>query len=282
MLTMPLARPFPSNHRRAEMPDTNELVSLACKPFDLRAGLSTRVPTISSSVILQEPRAIDTWLCQPFGWQGACDPCPRRAFLHGRPGISCSPTAIAGRIGVPNEHRFSAMRCKFQPRACIAARSFLLEGRSVSSLSSRTEPSASRSRNSQCGYRLATATPFPLGRRRRDAGSTPSSEYHRRVSVPATHSCMVSVHIERGIRVPIPSRVESSDNRVPSSSCRCHVQLSCGQASPEGVRTGRRIDEFRLDLVSVPVARVRPLLVSVRIHHVHSPVVKEQSKPRYR
>jgi hypothetical protein len=42
-----------------------------------------------------------------------------------------SPASNAGRIGVPNRRRFSAMRRKFQPRACIAARSFLLEGRSA-------------------------------------------------------------------------------------------------------------------------------------------------------
>jgi len=68
------------------------------------------------------------------------------------------------------------MRRKFQPRACIAARSFLLEGRSGSSLSSRTVLLASRSRNSQlpvppCGDRT---NPLRVGER--DAESAPISD----------------------------------------------------------------------------------------------------------
>jgi len=46
---------------------------------------------------------------------------------------------------------------------------------------------------------------------------------NRRVSVPITCFHVASVHIERGIRVPDPSRAESSDNRVPSNSCRRHL-----------------------------------------------------------
>jgi hypothetical protein len=46
---------------------------------------------------------------------------------------------------------------------------------------------------------------------------------NRRVSVPITCFHVISIHIERGIRVPDPSRVISSDNRVPSSRCRRHL-----------------------------------------------------------
>jgi len=53
----------------------------------------------------------------------------------------------AGRGRGTEREPLSVMRRKFQPHACIAARSFLLEGRSGSSLSSRTEPPARQSRN---------------------------------------------------------------------------------------------------------------------------------------
>lgn len=82
----------------------------------------------------------------------------------------------------------------------------------------------------------------------------------------------------------IPSRVESLDNRVPT------IKLSmppddnawAARASPEDVRTGHRTSRVSALLVSIPVARERPLLVSVWRHHVQPPVVKEKSIPRYR
>jgi len=52
-----------------------------------------------------------------------------------------------------------------------------------------------------------------------------------------------------------------------------------GQASPEDARMGRRIDEFSAHSYFSPSRTQRPLLVSVRIHHVRSPVVKALSIP---
>ena len=88
----------------------------------------------------------------------------------------------AGRGRGTEQEPLSVMQCKFQPRACIAARSLLLEGRSGSSLSSRTALLAFRSRNSQYQCRLAAATPIPFGRRERDAESTLVSEQPARFS----------------------------------------------------------------------------------------------------
>jgi len=72
----------------------------------------------------------------------------------------------------------------------------------------------------QC--RLAATTPIPCGW----ASGTPNLRWFRtkpRVSVPITCFHVTTVHIERGIRVPVPSRAISSDNRVPSSCCRRHL-----------------------------------------------------------
>jgi hypothetical protein len=81
-----------------------------------------------------------------------------------------------------------------------------------------------------------------------------------------------------------PSRVKSSDKgfRPRLSMPRPHVHG--GRPSNPRRTPGRDAEqsEFRLVHVSVPVARERPLLVSVWKHHVHPPVVKEQSTPRYR
>jgi len=58
------------------------------------------------------------------------------------------------------------------------------------------------------------------------------------VSVHITCFHVISVHIERGIRVPFPSRVESSDNRVPSNSCRCHLWFLWWPSNPGGCKDG--------------------------------------------
>jgi hypothetical protein len=92
---------------------------------------------------------------------------------------------LAG-VGVPNESRFryclSALRRKFKPRACISARSFLLEGRSGSSLSSRTVLLVSRSRNSQLPMPPCGDHTNPLRAGERDAGSSLVSEQPARFS----------------------------------------------------------------------------------------------------
>jgi len=77
----------------------------------------------------------------------------------------------------------------------------------------------------------------------------------RRVSVPITCFHVIPVHMERGIRVPVPSRAMSSDNRVPSTVVDATCCCWGGHASPEDAWMGHRIDEFRFVLVSVPAAR---------------------------
>jgi hypothetical protein len=77
----------------------------------------------------------------------------------------------------------------------------------------------------------------------------------RRVSVPITCYHVILVHMERGIRVPVPSRAMSSDKRVPATIADATCCCCSGHASPEGARMGRRICEFRFVVVSVPVAR---------------------------
>jgi len=76
-------------------------------------------------------------------------PLSRGYFYHAIQGGSFQRWWRAGRGRGTEQEPLSVMRCKFQPRACIAARSLLLEGRSGSSLSSRTGLPASRSRDSQ-------------------------------------------------------------------------------------------------------------------------------------
>jgi hypothetical protein len=112
------------------------------------------------------------------------------------------------------------------------------------------------------------------------ASGTPNQRRVRtnqHVSVPITCFHVIPVHIERGIRVPFPSRAISSDNRVPSSSCRRHLQLLWWPCIPGGRKDG--IPNRRVSARSrfCPSRTQRPLLLSVRIHHVLSPVVKALS-----
>lgn len=161
----------------------------------------------------------------------------------------------AGRGRGTEREPLSVMRCKFPPRACISARSFLLEGRSGSSLSSRTELPASRSRNSQipvspCGDH---ANPFRVARagRRIYAGFGPTGVFQ---SLSRVSTCFP--FISKGefvflIRREQYHRLTGFRPAVVDPTC-CSFG---GHASPEDARMGRRIDEFRLVLVSVPVAR---------------------------
>jgi len=91
-------------------------------------------------------------------------------------------------------------------------------------------PSSRRERNHQSAKAETSTAGITLGRPRHslsgDVGGTPDLHRFRnnlRVSVPITCFHMVSVHIERGIRVLVPSRAISSDNRVPSISFRRHL-----------------------------------------------------------
>jgi hypothetical protein len=104
----------------------------------------------------------------------------------------------------------------------------------------------------QC--RLAATTPIPCGR----ASGTPDLRWFRsnlRVSVPTTCFHAATVHIERGMRVPVPSRAISSDNRVPSSSCRRHVLLLWWPCVPGGRKDGTPNLRLSVRFVSVPTAR---------------------------
>lgn len=87
----------------------------------------------------------------------------------------------------------------------------------------------------------------------------------------------------KGNSCSFPSQEESSNNRVPT------IQLSMRAPHIHGGLPGyprwvpgrdAEQGEFRLVLVSVPVARERPLLVSVWIHHVLAPVVKDHVETR--
>jgi len=191
---------------------------------------------------------------------------------------------LAG-VGVPNKSRFryclSALRRRFQPRACISARSFLLEGRSGSSLSSRTELLASQSRNSQVPAPPCGGRTNPLRAGERDAESTRVSEQPARFS-PDHVFPRVSVHIERGMRVPVPSRAMSSNNRVPSSSCRCHLLFLWRPCIPGGCKDGTPNLRLSVRFRFCPDRTQRSLLLSVRIHHVLTLVVKALSNPRFR
>jgi len=100
---------------------------------------------------------------------------------------------------------------------------FLSIGRTIcSSLSSRTEPLARRSRNFHGQYHLGRPRHSLSG----GEGGTPDLRRfrnNRRVSVPITCFHVASVLIERGIRVPdsVASRVFGQQGSV--HSCRRHL-----------------------------------------------------------
>jgi len=176
---------------------------------------------------------------------------------------------------------FQQCGASFNPARAFLHVLFYWKGDLVSSLSSRTELPASRSRNSQvpappCGGRT---NPLRVGER--DAESTLVSEQPARFS-PDHVFPRVSVHIERGIRVPDPSRAISSDNRVPSSSCRRRLLLLWWPCVPGGRKDGTSNRRISVRFRFCPGRTQRPLLLSVRIHHVHSPVVTALSNPWYR
>jgi len=144
-------------------------------------------------------------------------------FCHASRGSSFQRWWRAGRGRGTEQEPRSVMRCKFQPRACIAARSFLLEGRSGSSLSSRTGLLASRSRNSQapappCG---GHANPLRAARARRRiyAGFGPIGAFQSRPRVSTWHP-----FIWKGEFVFLFRREQNHRfSRVPSSCCRRHL-----------------------------------------------------------
>lgn len=128
---------------------------------------------------------------------------------------------LAG-VGVPDLYRYRSCDTSFNPRVhCCTFHSI---GSAIKfPLSSRTGLSASRSRNSQmlvlpCGNH---AQSFRTG-----VSGMPNLRWFRsnqRVSIPITCFHVISVHMEREVCVPDPSRAKSSDNRVPSNSCRRHL-----------------------------------------------------------
>jgi hypothetical protein len=85
------------------------------------ASLATsKLPTPSPTPALRPAKPRHS---KPAGLATSKSKAPERG-----PNVQSTPTTKASRIGVPNGRRFSAMRREFQPRACIAARSFLLAG----------------------------------------------------------------------------------------------------------------------------------------------------------
>jgi hypothetical protein len=159
---------------------------------------------------------------------------------------------------------------------------FYWKGDRLSSLSSRTEPPAHRCRNTRRQY-CTRQFYHPL--RAVKVGV-------RTLPVPERPAGFCPCHVlprsfcsyRKGNSCSYPSRVKSSDNRVPTKRSSMPSIEARGQPGHPRWVPGRDNEqhEFRLVLVSVPVARERPLLVSAQIHHVHSPVVKDQSTPCYR
>jgi len=150
-------------------------------------------------------------------------------------------------------------------------------------------PRFRRERSHQYAEAETSTAGITLGRPRHSfsggVGGTPDLRWFRsnlRVSVPITCFHVASVHIERGMRVPVPSRAISSDNRVPSSSFRCHLLLLWWPCVPGGRKDGTPNLRLSVRFRFCPDRTQRSLLLSVRIHHVRSPVVKALSNPRYR
>jgi len=147
------------------------------------------------------------------------------------------------------------MRCKFQSRACIAARSFPIRRAIWFLVSSRTGLPASRSRNSQtlappCG---GHADPFRAARagRRIYAGFGTIGAFQSRSRVSTRFPFISKREFVFLIRREQNHRTTGFRPAIVDATC-----CSFGShASPEDARMGRRIDEFRLVLVSVPVAR---------------------------
>jgi len=162
-------------------------------------------------------------------------------------------------VGVPNENRFrqciSAMQCKFQSRACISARSFLLEGRSgflalvANGTTNPPKPKLPRP-VSPWGDHVIPFRATLVGRRIcASFGTTRVFQSQSRVSTWFPF-------ISRGEFMFLFRREQSlrtTGFRPTVSDATC---CSFGDhASPEDARMGRRIDEFRLVFVLIPVAR---------------------------
>jgi len=187
---------------------------------------------------------------------------------------------LAG-VGVPNENRISVLAfwhcgASFNPARASLHVLFYWKGDLVPRF--RREQyfwhHGAETPSYQC--HLAAAAPIPCGR----ASGTPNLRWfrsNRRVSVPAACFHATTVHIERGIRVPFPSRAISSGNRVPSSSCRRHLLLLWRPCIPGGCKDGTPNQRISVRFRFCPGRTQRPLLLSVRIHHVRSPVVKALS-----
>jgi len=160
----------------------------------------------------------------------------------------------AGRIGVPNKNRFRPCGASFNPARALLYVPFYWKGDLVPRFRREQTHQHIGAENSRCWCRLSATTPIPFGRRGWDAGSTPVSDQSTRFS-PDQCFHVISVHIERGfvflIRREQNHRTTGFRPTVADATCCC-----CGgQTSPEDARTGRRIDEFRLVFISVPVAR---------------------------
>jgi len=145
-------------------------------------------------------------------------------FCNVETGNSFHQWGRAGRIGVPNKNRFRPCGASFNPARALLRVPFYWKGDLVPRFRREQTHQHIGAENSRCWCHLSAATPIPFGRRGWDAGSTSVSDQSTRFN-PDQCFHVISVHIERGIRVPDPSRAKSSDNRVPANSCRCHLLL---------------------------------------------------------
>jgi len=213
-------------------------------------------------------------------------PWPRGYFYHVMHGGSFQRWWRAGRgQGTEREPRSvlprQVMRCKFQPRACIAARSFLLEGRSGSSLSSRTVLLASRSRNSQLPVPPCGGRTNPLRAGERDAESTPISESTGAFQSRPRVSTRLPF-ISKGEYVFLFRReqfLRKTGFRPQSPTPPAVAGWPC---IPGGRKDGTPNRRISVRFHFCPGRSQRPLLLSVRIHHVLALVVKALSTPWYR
>lgn len=150
---MPLARPFPTRCcQQDRIPEHKG--SADESPPALR-------PTNSRHQISPALRPAKPERARPAGLATSKSNTPERG-----PNVQSTSATKASRIGVPNGRHFSAMRREFQPRACIAARSFLLEGRSAFLAFVVNGTTSTRCRNTRrqyCSWQLVRALAGCIG-----------------------------------------------------------------------------------------------------------------------
>jgi len=184
---------------------------------------------------------------------------------------------LAG-VGVPNKNRFRSCGASFNPARALLHVLFYWKGDLVPRFRRELDyqhPGAETPRHS---YRLAAATPFPCGWRERDAESTPASVRPARFSpdhVFPRDSC--SYGKGNSCSCSVASNVIGQRGSV--HGCRCHLLLLGWPCIPGGRMDGTPNRRISVRSRFCPGRAQRPLLLSVRIHHVLAPVVKALSAP---